>query len=1216
MPLEAGSERGDSGSVYFIYDDLLKKWYAFAANESGEYSYKYNGKTSFATTHYSFTRDLLKKYNDGINILGSNITFNKGDNNFGIIQDENSQYKYYGINNHELVKVIRFKSDNANIQVNDEVDTYIARIDFDTNATLKGNGFIESAGFNVLENKKVVYNLKLDANKILRKIGKGTLEINSENSNEGTILFGEGLLILNNKKGYSAGNLKIASGRGTVKLNKENQVKDNNIFFGIKGGKLDLNGNNMSLFDICHLDSGAVITNSSNKVSNFNFHSNKDKVFLGSFTGNLNLNLSSNITWDLRGNSNILGDFNILNSKIIFIGDNLLRKQNSIIPYLNEYKTGSFISKNINLNNSTLNIQRAFLVNSNINVSKNSKINISTNGINNTENSQYFIDINRNKFYEDEDDNFEIENNKINIVGQINFENSSENNLEINLLKNHFANVNAKVLGDLNAIKNGLGTISFLNDNNVNGLFDIRVGKVEFLNDNSISNLRFNILKDGILEVKNLTNDKFLLTLDNISKSSNGVYYINGKDEFSLTDKINEHSNLYIATSSNIDLNVDKNIDTLNLSGDKGTINLHGSIKNINIAKVKEHLKIILHDSLNKNNVNINNIDNSKYILEYVDSTKPIVKPQKAIEYANALVHNDNFEIKEGSKGILLLNENDTDYQLLNTIFVGANDNQTYNFNKYSGEYNFSGFGKTNLNFKLENKNLIIDAQKFNKGGIVQINSSNNDYIGDIYVIGNNQNVNEGHITLRLNNNYAIGDNNLVILKDGGEIDLNGFDLKIKNSLDSNEYGKIVNSSSKKANLEITGDKFSIKNQIENNIILNLKNSEVDISNNVKSDVNLYKTTLNVDDKPTSLKIVSLNNSLINVNTSLSIDSLIVDDNSIINLENISNILKIKNVNDKEVKIKVKLNDLNIKELVNSNELLVITSNHDKFNYEFLKSLDYLHLKVKKEDNKHYIYALYDTKVSNIENILNLVYSLSNETKKYSNEVGVNGIFNIGKYENNKNISYGADIFANNIYDINKIKLNTLFSASVIKTSSNNSLFETKNDILNLFLKSHLDFVYKQFGININFNYSFAKGDDIKISNIDTSLGVSHNIDFKLKNANINLINELSIRYTPIIHLSYNKINNITPLSYAYKFILNTQLYDKYSIYLSAKLGYNQLKNEVIKNNEKILLKTMPYIYDIKLGTNILVHKNIIFNAEIKSYNQNFGVSLGMSYTY
>ncbi|WP_155732670.1 S6 family peptidase, partial [Streptobacillus moniliformis] len=98
-------------------------------------------------------------------------------------------------------------------------------------------------------------------------------------------------------------------------INRADQISDNNVVFGHRGGTLNLNGTNLEFKDIYHMDKDAKISNEkSDKKSTFTFKPKSDKrVFLGSFKGKLDLVYNpddNNSEWSIRSeDTNIEGDF-------------------------------------------------------------------------------------------------------------------------------------------------------------------------------------------------------------------------------------------------------------------------------------------------------------------------------------------------------------------------------------------------------------------------------------------------------------------------------------------------------------------------------------------------------------------------------------------------------------------------------------------------------------------------------------------------------------------------------------------------------------------------------------------------------------------------------------------------------------------------------------------------------------------------------------------
>ncbi len=118
----------------------------------------------------------------------------------------------------------------------------------------------------------------------LSKIGNGTLVVNGIGVNGGDISVGDGLVVLNQTKDAS-GNIQafnqlgIVSGRPTVQLNSSDQVNPNNIYFGFRGGRLDVNGNDLTFNRIQNVDAGARIVNhNDSQASNITLSGISDKT--------------------------------------------------------------------------------------------------------------------------------------------------------------------------------------------------------------------------------------------------------------------------------------------------------------------------------------------------------------------------------------------------------------------------------------------------------------------------------------------------------------------------------------------------------------------------------------------------------------------------------------------------------------------------------------------------------------------------------------------------------------------------------------------------------------------------------------------------------------------------------------------------------------------------------------------------------------------------
>ncbi len=94
------------------------------------------------------------------------------------------------------------------------------------------------------------------------------MKVNGIGINPGGLKVGDGTVILAQRpdedgKVQAFSSLNIASGRPTVILTDSRQVNPDNISWGFRGGRLDINGNNLTFHKINAADNGANIINTS-----------------------------------------------------------------------------------------------------------------------------------------------------------------------------------------------------------------------------------------------------------------------------------------------------------------------------------------------------------------------------------------------------------------------------------------------------------------------------------------------------------------------------------------------------------------------------------------------------------------------------------------------------------------------------------------------------------------------------------------------------------------------------------------------------------------------------------------------------------------------------------------------------------------------------------------------------------------------------------------
>ena len=373
-PLPISGSGGDSGSPMFIYDKTAGKWLLNGVLRSG---HPYEGKENtyqIARKNYLdeiIARDLVTVFEPTV----ASYDWTADDNGKGKLTKGGSggidtplanyslassgsdeAFGYAGPNpympaQHHGKNIYFGNLENGTVTLKNNIDQGAGGLTFEgdfvvqptTDETWKG------AGVSVSEGSTVTWKIKNPAGDRLSKIGQGTLLVNGKGENLGDISVGDGLVVLNqqadeqNKK-QAFNQLGIVSGRPTVKLESADQVNPNNIYFGFRGGRLDLNGNALTFNRIQNTDEGAQIVNhNKDKEANVTILGNakidnekdinqsKATAFNGWFgetnaalhNGRLNLNYHpthADSVFLLSGGTNLNGDITQENGTLVFSG--------------------------------------------------------------------------------------------------------------------------------------------------------------------------------------------------------------------------------------------------------------------------------------------------------------------------------------------------------------------------------------------------------------------------------------------------------------------------------------------------------------------------------------------------------------------------------------------------------------------------------------------------------------------------------------------------------------------------------------------------------------------------------------------------------------------------------------------------------------------------------------------------------------------------------
>lgn len=268
-PLTNYAVLGDSGSPLFVYDKSKEKWLFLGAYDFWG-GYKKKSWQEWNIYKPKFAEEIYKK-NDAGSLTGSSESYNwKTSNDSSVIYNDATSLNK--INN----KNVTFNG-NGTITLENNINQGAGGLFFKGNYTVEGTSndtTWKGAGISVDEGKEVVWKLHNPTSDRLAKIGKGTLVVEGKGENKGLLKVGDGIVILKqqadtNNKVLDFAQLGILSGRPTVILTDDKQIKPDSIYFGFRGGRLDLNGNSLKFDHIRNMDEGARLVNhNTSKSSN------------------------------------------------------------------------------------------------------------------------------------------------------------------------------------------------------------------------------------------------------------------------------------------------------------------------------------------------------------------------------------------------------------------------------------------------------------------------------------------------------------------------------------------------------------------------------------------------------------------------------------------------------------------------------------------------------------------------------------------------------------------------------------------------------------------------------------------------------------------------------------------------------------------------------------------------------------------------------------
>ncbi|OOH90773.1 hypothetical protein BMT54_03845 [Pasteurellaceae bacterium 15-036681] len=280
-PMVSFTQGGDSGSGLYAWDSIEKKWvYAGAIvtisdvnNNYLLYRPQYTANLKVEDTAGTLTPTTAQNFTWAMNGTNSS-TISNSDNSIKLdvstydpsLASTDTAQARPSLNNGKNVYI---EGAESTITLNSDINQGAGALHFNTSSTVKGattNTTWLGAGVSVAQGSTVNWQVHNPEGDRLSKIGEGTLNVTGTGVNKGSISVGDGTVILNqqadstgNKQAFSE--VGIVSGRPTVVLADNKQVDPNNIYFGYRGGRLDVNGNDLTFNYIQNVDDGARIVN-------------------------------------------------------------------------------------------------------------------------------------------------------------------------------------------------------------------------------------------------------------------------------------------------------------------------------------------------------------------------------------------------------------------------------------------------------------------------------------------------------------------------------------------------------------------------------------------------------------------------------------------------------------------------------------------------------------------------------------------------------------------------------------------------------------------------------------------------------------------------------------------------------------------------------------------------------------------------------------------
>lgn len=320
IPFTSSSAPGDSGSALYVYDSLHKKWYVIGVVSTSDCRGESGDLCSIAN-YAVINTELINEFRESksLTLGGGAYRFNTNgqlvdsmgqDMGASVISDSVAGNLYW----ESLFNKTKFEQRIGAMQNSKDIilsgtgtlslekntdlgagglvfgkDSVWSIDDSSTNAWFVHGGIFADSG------SLITYNVKTLDNDFLHKIGSGTLRITTSSPNAG-LRIGEGSVELSGNA-LSFKEVYLTSGRGSLKITDSANINTDFVYFGVRGGSLDMNGQNLTFGRIFASDNGTNLINS---------HANPSTLTLTQTCGGANTTFSCSGTQDYLYHGNII----------------------------------------------------------------------------------------------------------------------------------------------------------------------------------------------------------------------------------------------------------------------------------------------------------------------------------------------------------------------------------------------------------------------------------------------------------------------------------------------------------------------------------------------------------------------------------------------------------------------------------------------------------------------------------------------------------------------------------------------------------------------------------------------------------------------------------------------------------------------------------------------------------------------------------------------